>query len=27
VIHAFTTKPHVIPRRYAILNNERLLAR
>ncbi|MET0236406.1 MAG: lycopene cyclase family protein [Kibdelosporangium sp.] len=26
VIRAFTTKPHVIARRYAILNNERLLA-
>jgi lycopene beta-cyclase len=26
VIRAYTTKPHVIARRYAILNNERLLA-
>ncbi|MBP2325738.1 lycopene beta-cyclase [Kibdelosporangium banguiense] len=26
VIHAFTTKPHVVARRYAILDNERLLA-
>jgi lycopene beta-cyclase len=26
VVHAYTTKPHVIARRYAILDNERLLA-